>query len=356
MTARPCRHRAAASAATAAWTLLAAAALPAASAQAEEAFEPHLSGALSIETQTDSILSSSDRSAEITDSYATIEAGVTAHIAPLLSVTASTTFEPVKDPVGDRAFEDHGLYINELYVQIGDDYVLQAGKISPAFGIGWDAAPGLYGTTFAEDYELSEMIGLSAQAPLPFGDGAHRLSAAAFFTDTTALSDSVFKQRGRTEKSDGGLANTETLENVAVALEGEVMGTGYAVGFRRLAAGVAETEDEFGYSLALTRAFALGEGEISVIGEAAMLQNADGAEGERLYGLIGAAYAIDNWTFSGAYALRDADAAEADHLATLSVEYDIGYGFSVGAGYAYLETGGDSSHQVGAVAAYAIEF
>ncbi len=337
-------------------TTIGAAALLASPAYSEDAFEPHLSGSLGIETQTDSIVSSTDKTSEITDSYATIEAGATAHITPLFSLSIATTLEPVKDAAEDRAFEDHGLYINELYAQIGEEYVLQFGKISPAFAIGWDEAPGLYGTTFAEDYELSEMIGVSAQVPLPIGDGEHVLSGAAFFADTTALSDSIFKQRGPTKRSDSGLANTESLESVALSLDGEIMETGYSIGFRRLSKGVAETKDEYGYSLALTRSFALGEGELSLIGEAAKLQNADGAKGERLYGLIGAAYAVDDWAFSGAYSVRDSDTAVADQLATVSIEYEIGHGFSVGAGYTYLETSGDSGHQIGAVAAYSIEF
>ena len=40
-----------------------------------------------------------------------------------------------------------------------EHFSLFAGKFNPAFGLGFDLAPGIYGEDHPEDYELTERIG-----------------------------------------------------------------------------------------------------------------------------------------------------------------------------------------------------
>ena len=79
-------------------------------------------------------------------------------------------FEPVQDPDpgDDRFLEDHGLYAEELFVNYETGHFAgYAGKFNPSFGTAWDLAPGIFGTDLAEDYEITERIGLGGA--LKFG-------------------------------------------------------------------------------------------------------------------------------------------------------------------------------------------
>ena len=325
-------------------------------AGADEPFTSTFSGEIGAEIQHDSTFDSDDPDAELDNTTATIEAALTAQFTRSFSIGATLVFEQVLDQDDDSVFEDHGFYAEELFAQYDADWgAVKAGKFNPAFAIGWDAAPGIYGTDFAEDYELAEQIGAGVEIPLG-AEGAHVLSAAVFFADTTFLSDSVIQDRGQLDKEDGGAGNTESFENFAVGLDGEVAGTGYSLGFRRLAAGEGDLEDEYGASAALTRAFAVGEGELELLAEGVWLGNAGGGEDDALYGVAGVAYTFGDWTASGAYTIRDIENTDTDHLATATLEYDIGHGFAIGAGYKYETVEDVDAHTVGLLATYAYEF
>ncbi|MEM1421574.1 MAG: hypothetical protein AAF661_15885 [Pseudomonadota bacterium] len=325
--------------------------------KADEPFSSIFSGEVSVEVQHDSTYDADDSEAELENTFATIEAGLTAQFTRSFSVRSTLVFEPVLDPEDDVFFEDHGLYAEELFAQYDADWgTLKGGKFNPAFAIGWDAAPGIYGVDFAEDYELTEQIGGGIEIPLALGESEHVLSAAVFFADTTALSDSIIQDRGQLDEEDGGAGNTESLENFTVALDGDVAGTGYSLGFRRLAAGDGDPEDEIGASAALTRAFAVGDGELELLGEGVWLSNAGGGEDDAIYGVFGAAYTIGDWTGSAVYTVRDIENVDTDQLATATIEYDIGHGFGLGLGYKFAEEEGLDSHTVGALATYSLEF
>lgn len=318
-------------------------------------FEPYVTADFSLELESDATFEADDPAAELTDSYATVEAELAAYISQEFSLHAALTFEPALDAEDDRFFEDHGLYVSEIYARwtMSDSFSLIGGKIAPAFAIAWDAAPGLYGTGFAEDYELAEQIGVAAEWKTPFGENAPTLSVALVAADTTALSDSIFQDRGDLDRDDGGAGNTGSLENVVVSLDGEALGFGYAIGGRRLGAGEGDPEDELGGSFGLTRDFELGEGRsLSLLGEAAYFANAGGAPEDALYLTGAAAYGIDAFTLSASYTLRDVEAADADHLATASIEYEVAPGFGLGAGYSYAEEATEGAHTVGVLATY----
>ena len=316
---------------------------------------PGFSGSITVEVEADSTFDSDDPAAELTDVYTTIEAGLTFRINEVVSFNTVLLFEPVIDAEDDRFFEDHGLYADELFVELAfDDFAIRAGKIHPNFAIAWDAAPGLYGADFAEDYEIAEQIGADVTVPFTLGGAEHEFSASVFFVDTTFLSRSLFEDRGRTTQADGGAGDTESLESVALSLQGEVHGTGYALGLRRRAEPDAGGDDETGGSAALLRGFALGEStDLELLGEIAYFTNFDGGAEDALYGTAGAALSFEAFTLSASYTLRDVEgAADEDHLLAAGLDYEIMDGLSAGLGYKFEQVADEDTHTVGAVVVF----
>ena len=61
-------------------------------------------------------------------------------------------------------FRDQTLWADELYVTWTHRWLdLFGGKIHPRFGSAWDRGPGLYGTDFGREYELTEKLGVGAR-------------------------------------------------------------------------------------------------------------------------------------------------------------------------------------------------
>jgi hypothetical protein len=176
--------------------------------------------------ESDHTYKSDDPDAELTDTYNTTELGVEVTFNRFLTAHGAFTFEPVLDPGPgeDRFFEDEGLYAEELFanVALGRGVNLFGGKFNPAFGKAWDAAPGVYGTDFAEDYEITERLGFGGSIEqADTGLGTVTLTGSVYHVDTSELSGSAFTDRGRTSLSSGGVANTEDLDSFALALDAE---------------------------------------------------------------------------------------------------------------------------------------
>lgn len=332
-------------------------------AEAEKAREesaksyPRLTGGVSVEIEDDYTFDSDDKSAEINDLYNTTEAALSLEFSEATRISASLVFEPIRDPGpnDDREFEDQGLYLEELYLfhDFGRASAL-AGKFNPAFGFAWDIAPGLYGTDFAEDYELTEKLGGGVEIPFTLGGGDAALVVAAYMADRTVFSDSLGANRGNLDEKDGGVSNTDAPESFVVALTGENAGVGYNLGFRRQAKGEGDEKDEFGFVAGAQSAF--GDIGIEGFGEVAYFPNFDGSRDDAFYGSLGVAAPVGPVTLSAVLSLRDFQNAPTDRLATVSAEYEIAEGFAVGAGYRYAREGKIDSHTVGAVFAYEFAF
>lgn len=305
---------------------------------------------LSVEADMDANVASTDKAAEFIDLYPTIEAGLTVNATEWLSLNGHAVLEPVSDPVDDRVFEDLGLYVDDLFATVHRDGIeVSAGKLGVPFGVAWDAAPGIYGTDFAEDYETSEQIGAVVQVSLAGLPGAPVLSIAAFMADRTFLSDSLGESRGPLRLSDGGAGNTEGPENFAVALDGSA-GDDWAwnVGLRRLAAGQGDPEDELGLVAGVTHDMALTpDTGLALIGEGAWFANAGGGTADALYLTAGAAVARGPWEVSAVYALRDYDGADTDHLGTVTLGYAITETVAAGVAYRLGREGGETTHTIG---------
>lgn len=333
---------------------------PGARAEAEEAAAeaapgvfPRLTYGVAIELEDDWTFDATDSAAEINDLYPTVEAALGLEFAPGTGIYSSLVFEPVRDPVDDREFEDLGLYAEELYGQIDlGPAALRAGKFNPAFGFAWDAAPGIFGTDFAEDYELTERIGAGIAVPFEALGGEHTLSGALFMADRTFLSNSLFTERGNLDEADGGPSNTDAPESFAISLDGEIAPLTYTAGMRYQAGGEGDPGDELGFVSGLIWTTEAGPGELELLAEAAYLKDAEASTDNAAYFTFGAAYGIDRVTVSGVYGIRDLDSAPSDEFATATVEYELVDGLSAGIGYRYGDEEGEESHTVGFLLAY----
>lgn len=323
---------------------------------------PSITGTVLIEVQNDYAFESDDPGAEINDLFNTTEAGLALNFNENISVQTLTILEPVRDPTpfDDRFFEDHGGFFEELYLQFEQDGIrLFGGKFDAAFGRAWDAAPGIYGVDFAEDYELVERLG--GGGGFTFSHyGVHTLTGAVFFADTTVLSESVITNRGRTRRSSGGASNTESPESFSLALDSrEIPGlpeTALHVAFRHQAEGRGDFADENGVAVAIERAFALDEGRtLETIVEGVYLDNAFASPDNVYYLTAGAALIDGPWNVALSYTLRHTDLRAggdfSDHLFQASGGYTFANGIAVNAGYRFSEEAGIDTHIVGVLLA-----
>jgi len=298
-----------------------------------------------VEVGVDSTVRADDPANEVTDAYISAEVAFEAAITDRITAFGGLTLESVTDAEDDRAFEDMGLYVSELGLRFGfGETVVSVGKISPVFAVAWDEAPGFYGTSLAEDYELSEMIGVTVDTPIGAAGGT--LSFAVFYADDTALSNSIGNKRGRNSVAAGGAGNTGKLNNVTLQYSQEFGGTTAWVGARHLSRGVGDTSDETGVVAGATHDFGNG---FNMIGEVAHFDNAGGADGNATYATLGGSYALDDWTFSASATLVDTS-DNTDSMIALGVDRSITENIEVNFGVARFDVGGEKSTAVGLAA------
>jgi len=302
-----------------------------------------LSWEVTLEIGADSNVSSGIAANELTDVYAAFDIAVEGRITDTVSFFAAGTAESVTGATTDRAFEDMGFYIGEigLSFKLGRANV-SIGKISPAFGMAWDTAPGFYGTAFAEDYELAEMLGVSAEFDL--GSNGGTIAMAAFFADNSFLSDSIGTKRGRNTTAAGGAGNTGQLNNFAVQWTKEMGDTTFGLGARFLSAGIGDPEDEVGLTAGFT--YAVNE-NFEVIGELAAFKGFGGTTDKAQYATLGGSYAQGDFTYSASYTHRHTTSGGTDGLLALGLDYGFQNGWELNAGYAYDRQGGVNSHLLG---------
>ncbi len=299
----------------------------------------------SLEIGVDATVDADDRNAEVTDTYLTLEAAFEAALTERISAFGGLTLESVTDADDDRAFDDLGLYVSELGLRFGfGETVISAGKISPVFAVAWDEAPGFYGTSLAEDYELSEMIGVTVDTPVGGAGGV--LSFAVFYADDTFLSNSIGNKRGRNSVAAGGVGNTGKLNNVALQYTQEFGDTTAWIGARHLSAGEGDVSDETGIVAGLTHD--LGNG-FDMIGEVAHFNGAGGGDENATYATLGAAYGVNDWTFSATATLVDTE-NDTDSMIALGVDRALSERVEVNFGVARFDVGGEKSTALGLAA------
>ncbi len=326
---------------------------------------PRLAGTVVVEFEL-------DKSDDVVDLYNTTEVETILHFTRHFSINTVAVFEPVLDPAPgeDRYFEDHGLYMENVFFQFERGPIrLFAGKFNPSFGIAWDAAPGVFGADFAEDYELAEMLGggfaLTAKSVL----ATMVISANLFVADTSILSDSIFTKRGRVSYTDGGPANTRDLESFSAGLDvsdlSGLPGFSFHLAGRHLAKGLGDVADETGFAFGAQREFDLGNDHaLTLISEVVLLSNADAGPDDRWYWTGGAEFTTGAWNFSLSHTSRHTDAvggpAVKDWLSQVSAGYEVqsgpleGVGLNVG--LKHFREDGEKSYALGFVLSKEFEF
>lgn len=303
---------------------------------------------LEVETGVSSIFSGPTAADEITDVYGEATLNAEWRLGAGISAFTEITVESVLDPTDDRFFEDIGAYVATLGLAYShESFTFGGGKIHPAFGVAWDAAPGFFGTDLAEDYELSEAIGFFVDVPFAAAGGEHTASLAIFYTDTSALSDSWGTKRGRTSLADGGAGNTEELNNFAFQLDGAFGDTAYNLGFRKLSAGQGDVSDETGGSLALVHDFDVNGNLLSVLGEVAYFDGFGGTTDDVTYATLSGAYTVENLTYIASLTNRDGVGGFNDTLVSIGVDFDFGNDLVASVGLGQFEEGGAKSKMVG---------
>jgi hypothetical protein len=111
---------------------------------------------------------------------------------------------------GDRFFDDHPLYIEELAINYDDDNMgAYIGKFTPRIGLDTHAAPGWWGMLIFEEFQLRNKIGFGGYIKNENDTfGHHQLDIATFYADTTFLSQSTLFNRTDISENDGGASNT----------------------------------------------------------------------------------------------------------------------------------------------------
>jgi len=331
---------------------------------------PSVSGELSFELQNDWNYKSDDRENLNNNLSPKVEPSVTFAFSPRWSVFAHAVMEPVGSAAKfeNRAFEDIGLYMEDLYVEFsGDRFGARAGKLNPGFGVAWDKAPGVYGTDLAEDYETSERIGIVGDWHIATGaNGNHTVSAATFFADTSVLSESALRGRGDNRKEDGGVSNTESFESFLIALNGGQMPSlgnlGYHLSFMHQAKGVGNTTDENSVAAAVFTSFDLGSNvTFAPLLEVVHQTGVGGAsDTDRLYLTLGGQVDWNGWNVAASWTERETDnpttADNTDSHFQLSAGYAFDFGLSIDIGWKVSEDAGTETRTLGALAAYKIEF
>lgn len=345
--------------------------LPAARADdAEDADFRGIKGEVTIEVQSDHTVKSQDPDNERSDTYTTVETAIGWYFNRVLSMHGTFVYEPVLDaaPGEDRLFADEGLYAEELYAQLSfGNTLLYGGKFDPTFGTAWDIAPGVYGTDFAEDYELTERIGIgaavtSARTPL----GAVTLTANLFQLDHSGLSQSAFVNRGRTVTADGGLSNTDGLESYSITIDGSdipaLPGIAYHLGYRHQKRGVTEMADEDGYVAGLSGTHERPHGGFEWAAEVVRLDDAEGTDDTVWYWTVGGKLTFaERYNVAVSYTARPREFADDtadldDHMLAISGGTELRNGWSIDLGYKYAVEDDVDSHTVGLLLAKSFSF
>ena len=189
-------------------------------------------GVLTLTLESDQTLNRANDIPPFNNTYSEPELDWYVNAGKYFSINGLVKMEQVRSVTKSSAFDAEGAWTEQLYATLNFNPVqIYGGKIHPRFGRAWDDTPGVFGTDFAEDYELVEKLGVGAAVDLRWM-GTHTVAFEAFQADTSFLSNSVFSRPkftdpdvlrpGRLHRDDGGVSNTGKPNNYAVSLNGSV--------------------------------------------------------------------------------------------------------------------------------------
>ena len=326
---------------------------------------PYVAGEVTLEFQLDHDTGRGSSGLRRTTAEASADAEVGLWLSPVVSVQSDITLDSTDNRLSDEnlVFGEAGLRAQELYLQLDFDMLrVFAGKFEVDFGVAWDDAYGIYGTDLAEEYELTERIGVGAEVQLAdTALGTHKLSGSVFFADTTFLSGNLINGNDRLRRSDGGVGNTEYPSSFSLAAHG----TGfilpsdvhYHAAFSYLPAGRGDPQDQLGLSFALAGEWLWTEDlSFEWLSEVVHLFHADGGNDDRTYftasgkltrGHVWLAPTVTQ-RFGKITGGTNADAT----LGTVSVGYDFDFGLTLSAGVRLFDETESDSALIGFKAEY----
>ncbi len=308
--------------------------LPFAAEAKDKKSYPNIEAELVVEMQNDKFYKSDNSTAERNELFTTTEPSIKFNFSKAFSMTAHAVFEPVKgarSDDGDRTFDAHGLYMEDLFLQYQTHgFSFKGGKFGQSFGQAWDTAPGIYGVDFAEDYELAERIGL--EFGYTFSSKStdnHTVKAGTFFQDRTFLSNSAITNRGRTLASAGGPSNSGNLSSVAVSLEGAISpipDLGYHIAYSDQAKGEGNTSRQRGIVGNLNYSKKIGEFTFLPMFEYAYFDGWDGTDNQQRYYLtVALTTEWKDFNLALSYTGRTTDPASGSDVDDILFQATVGY-------------------------------
>ncbi len=260
---------------------------------------------------------------------------------------------------GDRFFDDHPLFIEQLTVNYDDDhYGAFAGKFNPNIGVDTHNVPGWFGTFVFEEFEITERLGFGGYGQWQ----GHRLDVSTYFADTTFLQESALYDRATIDGEDGGIANTEDFSSFTAQLSGDIIDpVSYYIGYVDQANDTGDDETRFVIGL---------NGHTNITDSLSLngmmdITDIDHLNGEsdhdRTYMTVGLGADFHNWTAGMTYTKIDNDSADATegmdgHITQGSIGYNFGHGFGVDVGYERTNEEGETSKRIGSLLRYHAKF
>jgi hypothetical protein len=201
--------------------------------------------------------------------------------SPVFSLQSELTYEPVRSalrmPHKQHVLSDEGLYLEQLYGKAEfDDVMVYSGKFDLPVSLAANIAPGIYGSDYATNYQLREMLGFGGAYRLGSPSvGYHSIGVASYVRDTTWLDASAFTQpnfgsidtarTGRLHNSNGGNANNGSPDSLLVTLDGDataldVSSMTYHLAWALLRRGIDDSQNQVDLVAAVSYTGDLGAG------------------------------------------------------------------------------------------------
>lgn len=368
---------------------------------AQERAYPQIAGEIDLGFYTTSLTRSPDARQRGQSSFFFGEIATGLHLAPTLSIQSLIHIEPA----GEQEPNDGWIVLRRQAAAL-ENLVLDwrpiptlslfAGKFTAPFGRGHHDFPGILANIRAhEAYLVTESLGFGArwtfaQDPT-FGD--HDITAATFTLDRTFLSETAFTRRrccvegferfSRNTAAQGGAGNTGRLNNFAVALDGDNFGFAPGLSYHLAAMTRGQGSDgsarEWGYAAALRYEARWNEDVRTLFfAEHIVFRGAGGRPTEsvtidedgnaeesgirerRRFTTLGARTSWGDWRAALSWQQdqrkRSANAVPTERYWDLSVGRNLAYGFSVDAGWQFIQRGSENANGPLAVLRYRAEF
>ncbi|HID82901.1 MAG TPA: hypothetical protein EYH06_13095 [Chromatiales bacterium] len=242
--------------------------------------------------------------------------GITENINILLDLDLVFDGEKELLSQSNRFLDREGLNVDKIFIEYRNDWLsLFGGRYEPGYGL-FPNTPAFFGN-YSHYIDLSEKLGFGGAVKLgETSEVEHWLTTNVFQLDTSFLSSPLFTNKGRIEKEDGGISNTEKFDNYLVTLNGGKAyakpGASYTLGYGLQRAGVDRDLDEEMFIGGLYGHITPSEDyDINLALEHVNLQNAGGFPEDHSTITLGAFYSRWPWGIGTVYSQRSVNPHDA---------------------------------------------